>query len=73
VQAGVHHALVDPISYVRANVAGLVTLLEPALVWASSSSVYVLNSRMPFSEHDRTDRPVSLYAGGHQPALERRR
>ncbi|KAI4993676.1 hypothetical protein ZWY2020_007989 [Hordeum vulgare] len=63
-------ALVDPMSYVRANVAGLVALLEaaraadpqPAIVWASSSSVYGLNSHVPFSEHDRTDRPASLYA-----------
>ncbi|CAN6295767.1 unnamed protein product [Urochloa humidicola] len=69
-QAGVRHALVDPMSYVRANVAGLVALLEaaraanpqPAIVWASSSSVYGLNSHVPFSEHDRTDRPASLYA-----------
>lgn len=69
-QAGVRHALVDPMSYVRANVGGFVALLEaarmanpqPAIVWASSSSVYGLNSHVPFSEHDRTDRPASLYA-----------
>jgi UDP-glucuronate 4-epimerase len=69
-QAGVRHALVDPMSYVRTNVAGLVVLFEaaraaspqPAIVWASSSSVYGLNSHVPFSEHDRTDRPASLYA-----------
>ena len=54
-QADVRHALVDPMSYVRANVAGLVALLEavraanpqPAVVWASSSSVYGLNSHVP--------------------------
>ncbi|XP_020095808.1 UDP-glucuronate 4-epimerase 3-like [Ananas comosus] len=69
-QAGVRRALSDPGSYVASNVAGLVSLLEtlkdadppPALVWASSSSVYGLNSRTPFSESDRTDRPASLYA-----------
>ncbi|KAH7686796.1 UDP-glucuronate 4-epimerase protein [Dioscorea alata] len=69
-QAGVRYALRDPASYVRSNVAGLVSILEaarsaspqPAIVWASSSSVYGLNSKVPFSESDRTDRPASLYA-----------
>ncbi|WOL16775.1 hypothetical protein Cni_G25563 [Canna indica] len=69
-QAGVRHALEDPASYVHSNVAGLVSVLEaaksadpqPAVVWASSSSVYGLNSHVPFSEADRTDRPASLYA-----------
>lgn len=69
-QAGVRYALRNPLSYVRSNVAGFVTLLEaakaadpqPAIVWASSSSVYGLNSDNPFSEHHRTDRPASLYA-----------
>ncbi|KAM0935346.1 putative UDP-glucuronate 4-epimerase [Dioscorea sansibarensis] len=69
-QAGVRYALRDPASYVRSNVAGLVSVLEaarsasprPAIVWASSSSVYGLNSKVPFSEPDRTDRPASLYA-----------
>ncbi|KAJ3684512.1 hypothetical protein LUZ61_013676 [Rhynchospora tenuis] len=69
-QAGVRYALQNPGSYVRSNVAGLVSILEaaksanpqPAIVWASSSSVYGLNSRVPFSESDRTDRPASLYA-----------
>ncbi|XP_074585038.1 UDP-glucuronate 4-epimerase 3-like [Curcuma longa] len=69
-QAGVRHALADPGSYVHSNVAGLVAVLEaakaadpqPAVVWASSSSVYGLNSKVPFSEADRTDRPASLYA-----------
>ncbi|GFZ15884.1 UDP-D-glucuronate 4-epimerase 1 [Actinidia rufa] len=54
----------------RGNIAGLVTLLEasrsanpqPAIVWASSSSVYGLNEKVPFSESDRTDQPASLYA-----------
>ncbi|XP_042393890.1 UDP-glucuronate 4-epimerase 3-like [Zingiber officinale] len=69
-QAGVRHALTDPGSYIHSNVAGLVAVLEaakaadpqPAVVWASSSSVYGLNSKVPFSEADRTDRPASLYA-----------
>ncbi|CAM6124662.1 unnamed protein product [Calypogeia fissa] len=69
-QAGVRYALENPGSYVHSNIAGLVTLLEqcrkanpqPAFVWASSSSVYGLNTKVPFAESDRTDRPASLYA-----------
>ncbi|KAK1293763.1 UDP-glucuronate 4-epimerase 1 [Acorus calamus] len=69
-QAGVRYAMENPASYVHSNVAGLVTLLEacksadpqPAIVWASSSSVYGLNDKVPFSESDKTDRPASLYA-----------
>ncbi|XP_008781382.1 UDP-glucuronate 4-epimerase 1-like [Phoenix dactylifera] len=69
-QAGVRYAIENPASYVHSNIAGLVTLLEackaadpqPAIVWASSSSVYGLNEKAPFSESDRTDRPASLYA-----------
>ncbi|GKE01869.1 UDP-glucuronate 4-epimerase 1 [Tanacetum coccineum] len=69
-QAGVRYAMENPHSYVHSNVAGLVSLLEqcklanpqPAVVWASSSSVYGLNDKTPFSEADRTDRPASLYA-----------
>lgn len=69
-QAGVRYAMENPHSYVHSNIAGLVTLLEacknadpqPAIVWASSSSVYGLNEDVPFSESDRTDRPASLYA-----------
>nr|APC94127.1 UDP-D-glucuronic acid 4-epimerase 1 [Albuca bracteata] len=69
-QAGVRYAIENPASYVHSNIAGLVTLLEacksadpqPAIVWASSSSVYGLNDRVPFSESDRTDQPASLYA-----------
>eukprot|EP01018_Ginkgo_biloba_P015665 Gb_26316 [translate_table: standard] len=69
-QAGVRYAMQNPSSYVHSNIAGLVTLFEtcksanpqPAIVWASSSSVYGLNSKVPFSENDVTDRPASLYA-----------
>ncbi|CAI0383299.1 unnamed protein product [Linum tenue] len=60
----------NPSSYVHSNVAGFVSLLEvckeatsqPAIVWASSSSVYGLNTKVPFSEKDKTDQPASLYA-----------
>ncbi|KAK6944296.1 NAD-dependent epimerase/dehydratase [Dillenia turbinata] len=69
-QAGVRYAMENPQSYVHSNIAGLVNLLEvcksanpqPAIVWASSSSVYGLNTDVPFSESDRTDQPASLYA-----------
>ena len=69
-QAGVRYAVKSPSSYVHSNVAGFVTLLEeivhtsptPKVVFASSSSVYGLNTKTPFSEDDRTDQPASLYA-----------
>ncbi|KAM3327205.1 UDP-glucuronate 4-epimerase 6 [Capsicum chacoense] len=69
-QAGVRYAMQNPLSYVNSNVAGFVNLLEvaksadpqPAIVWASSSSVYGLNTKVPFSEEDVTDKPASLYA-----------
>lgn len=70
-QAGVRYAMEAPQTYVASNVAGLVTVFEtaakhadpqPAIVWASSSSVYGLNTEAPFSEEHRTDRPASLYA-----------
>ncbi|KAM0946587.1 putative UDP-glucuronate 4-epimerase [Dioscorea sansibarensis] len=70
-QAGVRYAMRNPQSYVSSNIAGFVSLLEvaaksadpqPAVVWASSSSVYGLNTENPFSELHRTDRPASLYA-----------
>ncbi|KAJ8530765.1 hypothetical protein K7X08_023646 [Anisodus acutangulus] len=69
-QAGVRYAMQNPLSYVNSNVAGFVNLLEvakaadpqPAIVWASSSSVYGLNTKIPFSEEHKTDQPASLYA-----------
>ncbi|KAK1424971.1 hypothetical protein QVD17_20313 [Tagetes erecta] len=69
-QAGVRYAMENPKSYIHSNIAGLVNVLEvcksvnpqPAIVWASSSSVYGLNTKIPFSEKDRTDQPASLYA-----------
>ncbi|GLT39782.1 hypothetical protein SLA2020_139550 [Shorea laevis] len=69
-QAGVRYAMENPASYVKSNIAGLVSVLEacksanpqPTIIWASSSSVYGLNTKTPFSEEDRTDLPSSLYA-----------
>ncbi|XP_058759514.1 UDP-glucuronate 4-epimerase 6-like [Vicia villosa] len=69
-QAGVRYAMQNPQSYIKSNIAGFVNLLEvakaanpqPAIVWASSSSVYGLNTENPFSELHRTDQPASLYA-----------
>lgn len=68
-QAGVRYSLVNPQAYVDANLAGFVNILEGCrasavehLVYASSSSVYGGNTRMPFSERDPVDHPVSLYA-----------
>ncbi len=68
-QAGVRHSLKDPYSYINANVLGQVNLLELAkknnvkkFIYASSSSVYGGNKKMPFSPEQRVDKPISLYA-----------
>lgn len=68
-QAGVRYSLVNPHAYVDSNLVGFVNVLEGCrhagcdhLVFASSSSVYGGNTRMPFGEHDNVDHPVSLYA-----------
>jgi UDP-glucuronate 4-epimerase len=69
-QAGVRHSLTDPFAYVDANVTGHLVVLEacrrlPALrhlVYASTSSVYGANEKLPFSVEDRVEQPVSLYA-----------
>ncbi|MBM9536387.1 NAD-dependent epimerase [Desulfobulbus alkaliphilus] len=68
-QAGVRYSLVNPHAYVDTNLVGFVNILEGCrqtsvkhLVYASSSSVYGANTRMPFSVHDNVDHPVSLYA-----------
>jgi len=68
-QAGVRYSLDNPQSYVDANIVGFVNLLECCryndvrhLVFASSSSVYGANTKMPFSVHHNVDHPVSLYA-----------
>ncbi len=68
-QAGVRYSLENPHAYIDANLSGFMNILEgcrmsnaPHLVFASSSSVYGANTRMPFSVHDNVDHPVSLYA-----------
>lgn len=68
-QAGVRYSLENPHSYVDSNVVGFVNILEGCrhngvehFVYASSSSIYGGNERMPYSEHDNVDHPVSLYA-----------
>lgn len=68
-QAGVRYSLKDPYSYVDSNVSGFLNVLEGCrhndvkhLVFASSSSVYGANTKMPFSVHHNVDHPVSLYA-----------
>lgn len=68
-QAGVRYSLQNPDAYVNSNIVGFLNILEacrhhetPHLVYASSSSVYGMNTSMPFSVHDNVDHPVSLYA-----------
>ena len=68
-QAGVRYSLENPYAYIDSNLAGFMTILEGCrcqgvghLVFASSSSVYGANTRMPFSVHQNVDHPVSLYA-----------
>ena len=68
-QAGVRYSLVNPHAYIDSNVIGFMNILEACrhhnvehLIYASSSSVYGANTKMPFSVHDNVDHPVSLYA-----------
>ena len=68
-QAGVRYSIENPYTYVRSNIIGFLNLLEAArlnqvkhFVYASSSSVYGGNITVPFSENDRVDNPVSIYA-----------
>lgn len=68
-QAGVRYSLENPEAYVDSNIVGFLNILEGArhhkvkhLVYGSSSSIYGENERVPFSEEDRVDYPVSLYA-----------
>jgi UDP-glucuronate 4-epimerase len=68
-QAGVRYSLENPMAYVQSNIVGFTNLLEGCrhggvshLVYASSSSVYGLNTDMPFSVHSNVDHPISLYA-----------
>lgn len=68
-QAGVRYSLVNPYAYLESNLHGFLNILEACrhskvshLIYASSSSVYGKNTKMPFSVHDNVDHPVSLYA-----------
>ena len=68
-QAGVRYSIKNPYSYVDSNLAGFVNILEACrnfsiehLIFASSSSVYGMNKKQPFSTDDSTDYPISLYA-----------
>lgn len=68
-QAGVRYSIENPDTYIQSNVVGFLNILEACryckiqhLVYASSSSVYGSNSKIPFSEGDKVDTPVSLYA-----------
>ncbi len=68
-QAGVRYSLTNPHAYIDSNIVGFLNILEGCrhndvkhLVFASSSSVYGANTRMPFSVHHNVDHPVSLYA-----------
>ena len=68
-QAGVRYSITNPYAYLHSNLDGFLNVLEACrnhpvrhLVFASSSSVYGLNSKVPYSEDDKADSPVSLYA-----------
>jgi UDP-glucuronate 4-epimerase len=68
-QAGVRYSITNPYTYMQSNLVGFLNILEacrnnnvPKLVFASSSSVYGLNEKVPYSEEDKVDSPVSLYA-----------
>ncbi|MDO8471337.1 MAG: GDP-mannose 4,6-dehydratase, partial [bacterium] len=68
-QAGVRHSIENPYAYIDANLVGFAHVLEGCrlskagyMIFDSSSSVYGANTRLPFSEHDNVDHPVSLYA-----------
>ena len=68
-QAGVRYSLENPLAYINSNVVGFIHVLENCrqhkvehLVYASTSSVYGSNTKMPFSEHDSANHPLSIYA-----------
>lgn len=68
-QAGVRYSIENPYAYIESNIVGFMNILEACrhnpikhLVYASSSSVYGMNDKVPFSEEDKVDSPVSLYA-----------
>ena len=68
-QAGVRYSIENPLSYINSNIVGFAHILENCrnhkiqhLIYASSSSVYGANTKIPFSEHDSVNHPLSLYA-----------
>lgn len=68
-QAGVRYSIENPYTYIESNIVGFINILEACrhnpvrhLVYASSSSVYGINDKVPFSEENKVDSPVSLYA-----------
>ena len=68
-QAGVRYSITHPYNYMQSNLVGFLNILEacrnynvPKLVFASSSSVYGMNEKVPYNEEDKVDSPVSLYA-----------
>jgi len=68
-QAGVRYSMENPLAYINSNIVGFANILENCrhygvkhLVYASSSSVYGANTKMPFSEHDSVNHPLSVYA-----------
>lgn len=68
-QAGVRYSIINPYAYLESNITGFLNILEACrhhpvkhLVYASSSSVYGANRKMPFSVHDNVDHPLALYA-----------
>ncbi|PTN02886.1 UDP-glucuronate 4-epimerase [Mangrovibacterium marinum] len=68
-QAGVRYSIENPDAYIQSNIVGFLNILEACrhnpvkhLIYASSSSVYGANAKIPFSENDQVDQPVSLYA-----------
>ena len=68
-QAGVRYSIENPLAYINSNIVGFAHILENCrhnkvehLVYASTSSVYGANTKMPFSEHDSVNHPLSVYA-----------
>ena len=68
-QAGVRYSMENPLAYIKSNIVGFAHILEDCrlydvehLVYASTSSVYGANTKMPFSEHDSANHPLSVYA-----------
>ena len=67
-QAGVSYSIANPYAYLKSNLSGFLNLIEccrnfrvDGLIYASSSSIYGLNDKIPFSENDKSDSPIALY------------